>query len=219
MQSCLREQATLLPPLTPLHSSQRLPEPSPESMQVDVTRLSSEESTYSLLAFYLNTGQTSWPGLHHLQDTTIKILVGALHLEQTHFLVLEGSVVDIVFGHPWWCKHSPVLSWHIGEIIKWSSECFKTCMIPVQRPTHSRKESLSQGTAAPLHPSDDHHECVACLGHAHTGAALVKMSCSHCKTMSLATLCFKESDPTPLPAWDVRPKLSTLPSHAEPCRP
>lgn len=36
----------------------------------------------------------------------IKILVGALHLEQSHFLVLEGSVMDIVFGHPWLCKHT-----------------------------------------------------------------------------------------------------------------
>lgn len=50
----------------------------------------------------------------------IKVQVGVLHLEQIHFLVLEGSTMDIVFGYPWLCKHSPVLSWHTGEIMKWS---------------------------------------------------------------------------------------------------
>lgn len=44
---------------------------------------------------------------------------------------------------------------------------------------------------ASLLPSDQHTECITCLGHTHTEAALTGTSCSHCESMSITLLFFK----------------------------
>ncbi len=53
-----------------------------------------------------------------------------------------------------------------------------------------------------LHADDGHSECVPCLGKSHADAALAGSDCSHCKSISLASLrtriaFFSESDPAP----------------------
>ncbi len=53
-----------------------------------------------------------------------------------------------------------------------------------------------------LHADDGHSECVSCLGKAHADAALAGSDCSHCESISLASLrtriaFFSESDPAP----------------------
>ncbi len=53
-----------------------------------------------------------------------------------------------------------------------------------------------------LHANDGHSECVSCLGKAHADAALAGSDCSHCESISLASLrtriaFFSESDPAP----------------------
>ncbi len=55
---------------------------------------------------------------------------------------------------------------------------------------------------SPLHADDGHSECVSCLGKSHADAALAGSDCSHCKSISFASLrtCiafFSESDPAP----------------------
>ncbi len=55
---------------------------------------------------------------------------------------------------------------------------------------------------SPLHADDGHSECVSCLGKSHADAALAGSDCSHCESISLASLCsriafFSESDPAP----------------------
>ncbi len=55
---------------------------------------------------------------------------------------------------------------------------------------------------SPLHADDGHSECVSCLGKSHADAALTGADCSHCETISLASLCsriafFSESDSAP----------------------
>ncbi len=55
---------------------------------------------------------------------------------------------------------------------------------------------------SPLHADDGHSECVSCLGKSHADAALAGSDCSHCKSISLASLrtriaFFSESDPAP----------------------
>ncbi len=55
---------------------------------------------------------------------------------------------------------------------------------------------------SPLHADDGHSECVSCLGKSHADAALTGSDCSHCESISLASLrtCiafFSESDPAP----------------------
>ncbi len=54
----------------------------------------------------------------------------------------------------------------------------------------------------PLHADDGHSECVSCLGKSHADAALAGSDCSHCESISLASLrtriaFFSESDPAP----------------------
>ncbi len=39
-----------------------------------------------------------------------------------------------------------------------------------------------------LHADDGHSECVSCLGKAHADAALAGSDCSHCESISLASL-------------------------------
>ncbi len=55
---------------------------------------------------------------------------------------------------------------------------------------------------SPLHVDDGHSECVSCLGKSHADAALAGSDCSHCESISLASLrtriaFFSESDPAP----------------------
>ncbi len=55
---------------------------------------------------------------------------------------------------------------------------------------------------SPLHADDGHSECISCLGKSHADAALVGSDCSHCESISLASLrtrivFFSESDPAP----------------------
>ncbi len=55
---------------------------------------------------------------------------------------------------------------------------------------------------SPLHTDDGHSECVSCLGKYHADAALAVSDCSHCESISLASLrsriaFFSESDPAP----------------------
>ncbi len=55
---------------------------------------------------------------------------------------------------------------------------------------------------SPLHADDGHSECVSCLGKSHADAALAGSECSHCESISLASLrsriaFFSESDPAP----------------------
>ncbi len=55
---------------------------------------------------------------------------------------------------------------------------------------------------SPLHADDGHSEGVSCLGKSHADAALAGSDCSHCESISLASLrsriaFFSESDPAP----------------------
>ncbi len=55
---------------------------------------------------------------------------------------------------------------------------------------------------SPLHADDGHSECVSCLGKSHADAALAGSDCSHCESISLASLrsriaFFSESVPAP----------------------
>ncbi len=55
---------------------------------------------------------------------------------------------------------------------------------------------------SPLHADDGHSECVSCLGKSHADAAHAGSDCSHCESISLASLrtritFFSESDPAP----------------------
>ncbi len=56
-----------------------------------------------------------------------------------------------------------------------------------------------------LHADDGHSQCVSCLGKSHADAALAGSDCSHCESISLASLrtriaFFSESDPAPRPS-------------------
>ncbi len=76
----------------------------------------------------------------------LQLQIGQLHQETLHLLVLEGSTVDIILGHPWLVQHNPILSWKTGKVLKWGDDCFSQCFphlprsspaIPVSLPIHS----------------------------------------------------------------------------------
>ncbi len=64
---------------------------------------------------------------------------------------------------------------------------------------------------SPLHADDGHSECVSCLGKSHADAAFAGSDCSHCESISLASLrtriaFFSESDPAPPPSRFLPPR-------------
>ncbi len=62
----------------------------------------------------------------------LQLQIGQLHQEELHLLVLEGSTVDIILGHPWLVQHDPHLSWRT-EVLKWG-ELFPS-LLPSATPT------------------------------------------------------------------------------------
>ncbi|KAL0194826.1 hypothetical protein M9458_008398, partial [Cirrhinus mrigala] len=66
----------------------------------------------------------------------VHLRVGQCHEEDIWFLVLEGSTMDVVLGHPWLARHDPILSWDSGEILKWGSHCWPECFpsLPLRSP-------------------------------------------------------------------------------------
>ncbi len=67
----------------------------------------------------------------------IQLCIGQLHLETLHLLVLEGSTVDIILGHPWLVQHDSILSWRTGEVLKWGDSCFSQCFPDLPQPSPS----------------------------------------------------------------------------------
>ncbi|KAK3570038.1 hypothetical protein QTP86_009442 [Hemibagrus guttatus] len=57
----------------------------------------------------------------------VLLQIGALHVEETTLLVLEESTADVILGCPWFEQHNPILSWSIGEVLKWGDTCFPDC--------------------------------------------------------------------------------------------
>ncbi|XP_048028346.1 receptor-type tyrosine-protein phosphatase H-like [Megalobrama amblycephala] len=74
----------------------------------------------------------------------LQLRVGILHVEDIHLLVLEDSTADVVLGCPWLEQHSPTISWHTGEILKWGEHCFSSCFseLPVPKSPCSKKISV-----------------------------------------------------------------------------
>ncbi len=73
----------------------------------------------------------------------LQLQIGQLHIESLHFLVLEGSTVDIILGRPWLVQHNPILSWKTGEVLKWGDDCFSHCFPHLPRPSPATPVSLS----------------------------------------------------------------------------
>ncbi|ROL48464.1 Retrotransposon-derived protein PEG10 [Anabarilius grahami] len=51
----------------------------------------------------------------------LHLQIGVLHMEEINLLVLEESTADVILGRPWLEQHNPIISWRIGEILKWAA--------------------------------------------------------------------------------------------------
>lgn len=58
---------------------------------------------------------------------------------KSQLLVLEGTTLDTILGHPWLPIFSPQISWTTSEVLAWSKNCFCNCL---QLPKRSLKYML-----------------------------------------------------------------------------
>ncbi|KAI2657297.1 Transposon Tf2-9 polyprotein [Labeo rohita] len=73
-------------------------------------------------------GEPLGPGRVKQRSSVCHLQIGNFHIEEISFLVLEGATVDIVLGRPWLVKHAPIMDWTRCDIIRWSSDCHKSCL-------------------------------------------------------------------------------------------
>lgn len=63
---------------------------------------------------------------HRTQE--LQMLTGLLHQETIQFYVLPVSNTPVILGLPWLRLHDPQVSWREGQILRWSSQCQKSCL-------------------------------------------------------------------------------------------
>ncbi|KAK3565746.1 hypothetical protein QTP86_015010 [Hemibagrus guttatus] len=69
------------------------------------------------------------------QTELLEIQVGLFHHEQLAFYVTSSPANPVILGFPWLRRHDPQISWHSGELVRWSPTCLKECLRePVSRP-------------------------------------------------------------------------------------
>lgn len=84
---------------------------------------------------------------------TLHLQVSQLHEETLHLLVLEDSTTDVILGRPWFVQHNPIISWKMGDVLKWGSRCFPDCFSQTPHPSWHHSETLtinSTSTESPL---------------------------------------------------------------------
>ncbi len=59
---------------------------------------------------------------------TLTMTVGLFHQESITLDVVNSSHHEVILGHPWLSTHDPDISWHCGELRRWSSFCFHHCL-------------------------------------------------------------------------------------------
>ncbi|KAK3515044.1 hypothetical protein QTP70_004028 [Hemibagrus guttatus] len=82
------------------------------------------------------------------QTELLGFQVGLFHHERLTFYVTSSPVNPVILGFPWLRRHDPQISWHTGELTRWSSACLKNCLRnPVSRScgTCSIEEALING--------------------------------------------------------------------------
>ncbi|KAK3534394.1 hypothetical protein QTP86_014422 [Hemibagrus guttatus] len=69
------------------------------------------------------------------QTELLEFQVGLFHWEHLAFYVTSSPANPVILGFPWLRQHDPQISWHMGELVRWSATCLSKCLHkPVSRP-------------------------------------------------------------------------------------
>ncbi|KAK3559913.1 hypothetical protein QTP86_026947 [Hemibagrus guttatus] len=69
------------------------------------------------------------------QTELLEFQVGLFHREHLAFYVTSSPANPVILGFPWLWQHDPQISWHTGDLVRWSATCLSKCLHePVSRP-------------------------------------------------------------------------------------
>uniref|UniRef100_A0A8C2FDM1 Uncharacterized protein n=1 Tax=Cyprinus carpio TaxID=7962 RepID=A0A8C2FDM1_CYPCA len=91
---------------------------------------------------------------HRTQE--LQMLTGLLHQETIQFYVLPVSNPPVIFGLPWLRLHDPQVSWREGQILRWSTQCQKSCLPTISPMTVQVVTLDSDSTSIPNLPKEYH---------------------------------------------------------------
>ncbi|KAI2649034.1 Retrotransposon-derived protein PEG10 [Labeo rohita] len=61
------------------------------------------------------------------QTTSLTMQIGLFHQENISLYVINSPKYEVILGFPWLAAHDPEISWHLGELKKWSPFCCQHC--------------------------------------------------------------------------------------------
>ncbi|KAK3570304.1 hypothetical protein QTP86_017185 [Hemibagrus guttatus] len=62
------------------------------------------------------------------QTELLEFRVGLFHQERLAFYVTSSPANPMILGFPWLRRHDPQISWHSGELVRWSPVCLDGCL-------------------------------------------------------------------------------------------
>ncbi|KAK3560480.1 hypothetical protein QTP86_009608 [Hemibagrus guttatus] len=69
------------------------------------------------------------------QTELLDFKVALFHHEHLAFYVTSSPANPVILGFPWLRQYDPQISWHKGELVRWSATCLSKCLHePVSRP-------------------------------------------------------------------------------------
>ncbi|KAK3555747.1 hypothetical protein QTP86_028976, partial [Hemibagrus guttatus] len=87
------------------------------------------------------------------QTELMEFQVGLFHRERLAFYVTSSPANPVILGFPWLRRHDPQISWHTGELVRWSAACFKECLLEsVSRPCRASLVEDSASLASGRNP-------------------------------------------------------------------
>ncbi|KAK3538311.1 hypothetical protein QTP70_035248 [Hemibagrus guttatus] len=112
------------------------------------------------------------------QTELLEFQVGLFHNKQLAFYVTSSPANPVILGFPWLRRHDPQISWHMGELTRWSPTCLKECLSEeraARLPAHQvwdcaiellPNTSLPKGQIYPLSKAmEDYIEGALAAGH------------------------------------------------------
>ncbi|KAK3568081.1 hypothetical protein QTP86_030309 [Hemibagrus guttatus] len=62
------------------------------------------------------------------QTELLQFRVGLFHQEHLAFYITSSPANPVILGFPWLRRHDPQISWHSGELVRWSPACKEMCL-------------------------------------------------------------------------------------------
>ncbi|KAK3508869.1 hypothetical protein QTP70_010724 [Hemibagrus guttatus] len=92
------------------------------------------------------------------QTELLDFRVGLFHQECLVFYVTSSPANPMILGFPWLRRHDPQISWHLGELVRWSPACKEKCLRD-QVPRPCRTSCVRETPLTiPAHPPQEYAE-------------------------------------------------------------